>query len=40
MVTDYSVADLWESYPQYAEMANELGQETDSVIKSSALFYQ
>lgn len=40
MVTDYSVADLWESYPQYAEMANELGQETDSVIQSSALFYQ
>jgi hypothetical protein len=32
MVTDYSVSDMWESYPEYAEMANELGQETNSVI--------
>lgn len=40
MVTDYSVADMWESYGQYAQMANELGQQTKDVIASSALFYQ
>lgn len=40
MVTDYSVAQMWDSYDQYAEMANELGQSTKDVIASSALFYQ
>ena len=40
MVTDYSVSQMWESYGQYAEMANELGQSTQSVIQASGLFYQ
>lgn len=40
MVTDYSVSDMWSSYGDYAEMANELGQSTKDVIASSALFYQ
>ena len=40
MVTDYSVGQMWESYDQYAEMANELGQSTKSVIEASGLFYQ
>ena len=40
MVTDYSVADMWASYDDYATMANELGQQTKDVIASSALFYQ
>jgi hypothetical protein len=40
MVTDYEVSDLWDSYNEYAEMANELGQSTKDVIASSALFYQ
>lgn len=40
MVTDYSVAEMWESYDSYAEMANELGQTTQSVIDASGLFYQ
>lgn len=40
MVTDYSVQDMWNSYDQYAEMANELGQSTKSVIQASGLFYQ
>lgn len=40
MVTDYSVGQMWESYGQYAEMANELGQSTKSVIEASGLFYQ
>lgn len=40
MVTDYSVQGMWNSYEQYNEMAKELGQTTQDVIKSSALFYQ
>lgn len=40
MVTDYTVGQMWESYDQYAEMANKLGQSTQSVIGASALFYQ
>lgn len=40
MVTDYSVGQMWESYDQYAKMANELGQSTKSVIEASGLFYQ
>lgn len=40
MVTDYTVGQMWESYGQYAEMANELGQSTKSVIEASGLFYQ
>lgn len=40
MVTDYSVQEMWASYDQYAQMANELGQSTKDVISSSALFYQ
>lgn len=40
MVTDYSVQEMWSSYNQYAEMANELGQSTQSVIQASGLFYQ
>lgn len=40
MVTDYTVGQMWESYDQYAQMANELGQSTQSVIEASGLFYQ
>lgn len=40
MVTDYSVQDMWNSYDQYAQMANELGQSTKSVIEASGLYYQ
>jgi TP901 family phage tail tape measure protein len=40
MVTKYSVDDMWKSYSQYAEMAGQLGQKTNDVIKASALFYQ
>lgn len=40
MVTDYSVEQMWQSYSQYNDMARELGQSTENVIKSSALFYQ
>lgn len=40
MVTDYSVQQMWDSYDNYAEMANGLGQSTKDVIASSALFYQ
>jgi len=40
MVTDYTVGQMWGSYNQYAEMANKLGQSTQSVIGASVLFYQ
>ena len=40
MVTGYSVQQMWKSYDQYAEMANKLGQSTQSVIQASGLFYQ
>lgn len=40
MVTDKTVAGLWETYGEYADMANRLGQTTESAIKASALFYQ
>lgn len=40
MVTDYSVQEMWNSYDQYATMANDLGQSTQSVIQASGLFYQ
>lgn len=40
MVTDYSVEEMWSSYDQYAQMANNLGQSTNDVIKASGLFYQ
>lgn len=40
MVTSYSVDEMWQSYDKYADMAAELGQTTESVIQSSALFYQ
>ena len=40
MVTDYSVGQMWESYNQYSEIANKLGQSTQGVIQASGLFYQ
>lgn len=40
MVTSKTVNDLWGSYSQYADIANRLGQTTESAIKTSALFYQ
>lgn len=40
MVTDKTVAGLWNTYSQYTDIANRLGQSTESAIKASALFYQ
>lgn len=40
MVTDKTVADLWGSYGEYQDIANKLGQSTESAIKASALYYQ
>lgn len=40
MVTNYSVDEMWGSYDQYADMAQKLGQSTQSVIEASALYYQ
>lgn len=40
MVTDKTISGLWGTYEQYAQMAQKLGQSTESAIKASALFYQ
>ena len=40
MVTNKTVEGLWATYDDYADMANRLGQTTESAIKASALFYQ
>ena len=40
MVTDKTVEGLWATYDDYADMANRLGQTTESAIQASALFYQ
>lgn len=40
MVTDKTVEGLWATYGDYADMANRLGQTTESAIQASALFYQ
>ena len=40
MVTNYSVSEMWGKYSEYADMAAKLGQETNSIIQASALFYQ
>lgn len=40
LVTNQTVEGLWSTYGQYADMATQLGQSTDSVIQASALFYQ
>ena len=40
MVTDKTISGLWQRYGEYAQMAQRLGQSTESAIKASALFYQ
>lgn len=40
MVTEKTVSGLWERYREYADLAQSLGQSTESAIKASALFYQ
>jgi len=40
MVTSYEVSDLWGRYEEYAQLANRLGQSTQSVVEASGLYYQ
>lgn len=40
MVTEQTISGLWDSYGDYAKMAQRMGQSTESAIKASALFYQ
>ena len=40
MVTNKTISQLWESYSDYAQMAQRLGQSTESAIRASSLFYQ
>lgn len=40
MVTDKTVSQLWDTYSDYTDIANRLGQTSESAIKASALYYQ
>ena len=40
MVTSKSLDQMWASYDEYSKLAIQLGQSTNDVIQSSALFYQ
>ena len=40
VVTDFSVGDMWETLPQYTDMANDLGVAIKDVYNASTLYYQ
>lgn len=40
VVTDFSVADMWDQLPQYTKMAKELGATTEGAYQTAALYYQ
>ena len=40
MVTDFTLQDMWSKYDKYAQIANEMGQTTLSVVQASGLYFQ
>lgn len=40
MVTSFSLEDMWNKYDKYAQIANEMGQTTLSVVQASGLYFQ
>lgn len=40
VVTEFSVADMWEMLPTYTEAANELGSTINDVYQAATLYYQ
>lgn len=40
VVTDFTVADMWERLPEYTKMANKLGATTQGAYETSTLYYQ
>lgn len=40
MVTDFTLQDMWNKYDAYAQIANEMGQTTLSVVQASGLYFQ
>ena len=40
VVTDFSVGDMWDKLPQYAQQANELGTSVKSLYEATTLYYQ
>lgn len=40
VVTDFSVGDMWEKLPQYADEANKLGTSIKSLYEATTLYYQ
>ena len=40
VVTDFSVGDMWDKLPQYAQQANALGTSVKSLYEATTLYYQ
>lgn len=40
VVTDFTVADMWEQLPEYTKRANELGVSTKAAYEAATLYYQ
>ena len=40
VVTDFSVGDMWEKLPEYAEQANKLGSSIKNLYAANTLYYQ
>ena len=40
VVTDFSVSDMWDKLPQYANEANKLGTSINSLYAATTLYYQ
>ena len=40
VVTDFSIGDMWEKLPQYAEEASNLGAEVKDLYSATTLYYQ
>jgi hypothetical protein len=40
VVTDFSVSDMWEKLPEYADGASELGASIADLYSATTLYYQ
>ena len=40
VVTDFTIADMWDQLPKYTKLANELGVTTKGAYETMTLFYQ
>jgi hypothetical protein len=40
VVTDFSIGDMWDKLPEYAEQANKLGTSIKDLYAANTLYYQ